>query len=360
MPVQSHFQRFPGALAWVPASGFPALADRSAWVLGFLLGAALAVQGILRSHQGGIQVLSEVGTGTTFRLLFPEASAAGGALRAREPGSEAHPAQFRGSGMVLVVDDEAMLRAVACRALRHLGFGILEATDGVEAVQVFMANLERIVLIRLDTTMPRMDGEEAYCRLRRAGAMAPIILTSGYGQEEVFRRFRGKGLAGFLQKPYRFQTLVQTVQDALADPADQPPGAVAPAPGRDWIAEFETGDPGLDREHRELLRLFNRLVQAARKPGGDPGRAFADFLQYLAAHFSAEEAWIDQSGYPRAQEHKDDHARLLQQLHELERKFERAEQTFSPRVLNYLEALVFSHVQAGDADLGRHLQAKGP
>ena len=73
----------------------------------------------------------------------------------------------------------------------------LEAGDGQEALQVYEANRDRIVLALMDLTMPRMDGEEAYFRLRRSGAMIPIILTSGFAQDEVFRRFRGRGLAGF-------------------------------------------------------------------------------------------------------------------------------------------------------------------
>ena len=166
-----------------------------------------AVQGILRSHQGGLRVLSEAGKGTTFTILVPASTGAraGGHPPVRPAG------EFRGTGTVLVVDDEAPPRLVAVAALRRMGFDTIEAGDGAEALQAFEANRDRVVLILMDLAMPRMDGEAAYLNLRRAGAMVPILLSSGFGREDALRRFRGKLLAGFLQKPYTFQALADAI-----------------------------------------------------------------------------------------------------------------------------------------------------
>jgi PAS domain S-box-containing protein len=173
-----------------------------------------AVQGIVRSHAGGIRVVSEEGKGTAIKLLFPPAAVAK---------IQAEPVLpvFQGKGTVLVVDDEEALRGVAVAALRHMGFETLEARDGLEGLQVGAMNRDRIRLILMNLTMPRMDGEEACLELRRAGVTAPLILSSGFAKEELYRRFQGKGLAGFLPRPYRYQDLVSAVREALAD---QPEG----------------------------------------------------------------------------------------------------------------------------------------
>jgi CheY-like chemotaxis protein len=165
------------------------------------------VQGILRGHRGVIQVLGEQEAGTTFRLLFPAVSAPepAPAEAARTPLVPIPPLQ--GTGVVLVVEDGPLLRRFAGGELRRMGFEPLEAGDGLEALEALEAKRDRIVLILMDLTMPRMDGEETYRRLRRTGVMVPIILCSGFARDEVLRRFRGRGLAGFLAKPYRAEDL---------------------------------------------------------------------------------------------------------------------------------------------------------
>ena len=169
-----------------------------------------AVQGIVRSHGGGIQVVSQKDRGTTFRLAFPAAAGAVPALPGAAPGEA-----FRGTGTVLVVDDEQALREVAVEALQGMGFETLEAANGLEALQAFHAHPEGIRLVVMNLTMPRMDGEQAFHELRRAGLKAPVILSSGFDEEEALRRFQGRGLAGFLQRPYRYPSLVAVVRAAL-------------------------------------------------------------------------------------------------------------------------------------------------
>ena len=320
-----------------------------------------AVQGILRSHQGGIQVASREGVGTTFKLLFPAVTAPV-RQEAIEPPDPELEAKFRGTGMILVVDDEEALRAVAVAALGRLGFDTLEARDGLEALQVYEANRDRVRLVLMDLTMPRMDGEEAYLELRRAGSMVPIILASGFGQEEAFQRFRGKGLAGFLPKPYRLQSLVTTVQDALEGTK-----AKTERPGRPprkpvaWLHEFETGHPLLDAQHQGLVEAFNDLVVATEKGvrKEEPEQALACLIGATITHFGVEEILMVGAEYPNAKQHQVMHAYLTNQIQDLAQQVHQGQASFTPAVLNFVEDWLYCHLQSEDRHLARHLERKG-
>ena len=182
-----------------------------------------AVAGILRSHLGGIEVTSAVGKGSAFKLLFP-AQAEGARPAAPPAGPEA--VGILGTGTVLVVDDEDAVRELAVGALHLMGFDTLEARDGLEGLQVFQANRDRIRLVLMNFIMPGMNGDEAFLAMRQAGLEAPIILSSGFGQEEeALHRFKELGPAGFLQRPYRMQAFKAVVSAALGQPAR--PGAVS-------------------------------------------------------------------------------------------------------------------------------------
>jgi PAS domain S-box-containing protein len=169
-----------------------------------------AVHGIVRSHGGSIRVYSELGRGTTFKILFPGTSLPTGAVAP----AEAYP-EYRGRGIILVVDDEASIRTVAEAVLTRSGFEILHAQDGQEALDCLAERGNEIRLVIMDLTMPRLDGEEAYREMRRRGYEVPVILSSGFSEMDAVNRFLGKGLAGFLHKPYRNSSLLRMVAEAL-------------------------------------------------------------------------------------------------------------------------------------------------
>ncbi len=99
--------------------------------------------------------------------------------------------------------------------LERLGFKVLIAVDGQQALEIFRELRDEIVLVILDLTMPYMDGEETFRELRRIDPKARVIMSSGYTESEITPRFAGKRLSGFLQKPYTLDTLIQRLRDAL-------------------------------------------------------------------------------------------------------------------------------------------------
>ena len=123
--------------------------------------------------------------------------------------------RWRGRGTVLIADDEDGVRAVGEEMLARMGFGVLAAADGREAVEVFGAHADEIDCVLLDLTMPRMDGEQAFGELRRIRPDVTVILCSGYNEQDATRRFAGKGLAGFVQKPYGMEELREKLMDVL-------------------------------------------------------------------------------------------------------------------------------------------------
>lgn len=168
-----------------------------------------AVRGIVHNHGGGIRVYSELGKGTTFKLLFP--------VPARiEPAQQVNPAPtaWQGHGLVLLVDDEEALRTLGGRMLARLGFETLEAANGAEALQLFSQHRDRIKYVLLDWTMPEMGGGEAFTELRRLDPNVRVILTSGHAPEDVMRRLTGKPVTAFVRKPYNLAELREAFQAA--------------------------------------------------------------------------------------------------------------------------------------------------
>jgi|GEM_PF-1805424 len=171
-----------------------------------------AVLGIVRGHKGALKAYSEPGKGTMFKLLFPVAEGEAQPLHHEPIAAEA----WHGVGRVLVVDDEETVRTVAARMLESFGFTPVLAADGVEAVKLFTATPAGFVAVLMDLTMPHMDGEEAFRRLRKIEPHVRVVLMSGFNEQEAILRFTGKGLAGFMQKPFKPDQLRSRMQEVLS------------------------------------------------------------------------------------------------------------------------------------------------
>jgi len=171
-----------------------------------------AVTGLVRGHKGAIKVYSEPGRGSTFKLLFPAAAAPQSSGSRPEAGGK-----WRGTGTVLLVDDDESVRKVGRRMLEALGFSVLLANDGREAIEVFRARKDDISCVILDLTMPVMDGVDAFRELRGIDPEVVVLLSSGYNEQETMEQFEGSGLAGFIQKPYHVPLLEEKLRKVLAE-----------------------------------------------------------------------------------------------------------------------------------------------
>ena len=166
-----------------------------------------AVIGIVRGHNGTIRVHSVPGKGTTMKVLLPAKDNS-----ARAPALNLVDSPLEGSGLVLVVDDEDVVRATAKLALQRYGYEVLVAENGQAGVDLFRAYANQIDVVLLDMTMPVMSGQEAFQHMRLTRSDVRVILSSGYNEVESVRRFTSKGLAGFLQKPYTAAQLALAVK----------------------------------------------------------------------------------------------------------------------------------------------------
>ena len=170
-----------------------------------------AVSGIVRGHRGTIKVYSESGKGSTFKVLLPAVETAG---RERKRASET---DLAGVGLVLVVDDEAVVRQIARAALERYGYTVAVVADGQSAVEFFERAGDQVAVVLLDMTMPGLAGPETLQRLQAIRPGVRVVLSSGYNESEAIRRFTGRKLAGFLQKPYTAAQLAEKIQTAVRE-----------------------------------------------------------------------------------------------------------------------------------------------
>lgn len=171
-----------------------------------------AVKGIVLKHRGAILIDSKLGVGTTFAVLLPAVESAPGH---HVPASEIDvPVGAR--RRVLIADDEASIRAILSRRLRDSGFDIIEACDGQQALDVFREDVDAIDCVLLDLSMPKLSGEEVHREMRRLREDVPVVVMSGYTEQEILNRFGEANLVGAIQKPFRAAELIAVLREATA------------------------------------------------------------------------------------------------------------------------------------------------
>ncbi|MFP4378945.1 MAG: PAS domain S-box protein [Candidatus Sumerlaeia bacterium] len=169
------------------------------------------VLGIIRGHKGTIIVNSQENKGTRFRILLPALSEADIASEKDEDDLQ----NWKGSGLVLVVDDEEEVCRLCCRMLEKAGFDVLTARDGYDALTLFRRRKDEIICVVLDLVMPRMDGEEALREIRNIRPDVPIMLSSGCNIDEIKMRFPSQELNAIVHKPYQYMEMMREMKRML-------------------------------------------------------------------------------------------------------------------------------------------------
>lgn len=179
------------------------------------------VQGIALIHRGTVAVETEVGRGSTFKVLLPLCEERG-AARAATPAAPAGGGAKR-RGTVLIIDDEPGVTRYAGRILQRLGFGCFTAGDGPEGLDRFREHADEIDLVLLDVFMPVMDGDEVLKELRRIRPDVKVLLVSGYQQAALTDRFSREDVASLLFKPFATADFVNRVERAMQTTQERKP-----------------------------------------------------------------------------------------------------------------------------------------
>ena len=167
------------------------------------------VYGVVKNHGGFVNVYSEAGQGSTFKVYLP--------LSGKPEVMESVPETELAGGheTILVIDDEEAIREVACDILGSYGYRVRLATDGEEGVAIFRRQARQIDLVILDMVMPRQGGRETLLELQKINPKVRVLFSTGYSQNEKVNEIMALGVRGFIQKPYQIKDLLAKVRDIL-------------------------------------------------------------------------------------------------------------------------------------------------
>ncbi len=166
------------------------------------------VYGSVKDHHGSINVYSEEGVGTSFHLSFPCSSRKGTLDQLEEIVQQGH-------GTILLVDDEELIRITGRDLLIELGYEVLVASDGDEAINIYKERCSEIDLIVMDMIMPNLSGKEAFYGLKEINKEVKIIISSDFTKDENLVELNKNGLAGFIHKPYQLSSLSLSIAKVL-------------------------------------------------------------------------------------------------------------------------------------------------
>jgi CheY-like chemotaxis protein/anti-sigma regulatory factor (Ser/Thr protein kinase) len=164
--------------------------------------------GIVKQHHGSISVYSEQGHGTVFNILLPLSDS-------EKPGSDSNATPIKGCGMILLIDDEKIIRDTAIEILERLGYEVIAASSASEGISIYRENHDKIKMILLDMIMPEMNGRECFDQLKKINPGVKVVLASGFSQAADFEQMQKNGLCGFIQKPYSLIDLSKLLYKTL-------------------------------------------------------------------------------------------------------------------------------------------------
>ena len=171
-----------------------------------------AVLGILNAHNGALQLESRLGHGTTFRVYLPVQISKN---ESEEAHQKAVSAAWHGSGTILLAEDEEQVKSIAIALLEKLGFKVIDAANGKEALELYHQNATDITLVITDMGMPIMNGYELFYKLKQLDPQLPIIISSGFGEADIASKISLKEMAGLINKPYKFDHLREVLRGVV-------------------------------------------------------------------------------------------------------------------------------------------------
>jgi len=169
------------------------------------------VYGVVKNHNGSVSISSKPGRGTTVTVIFP-ASVRKGKKGDDDESISSIPKAVQGRGNVLLVDDEEMIRISSKRMLEKLGYNVLLANNGYEALEAYKENHEQVDFVILDLNMPQMDGSEAFWGLFQIDSKVKVLLSSGFSKDAMVDSLVAGGARGFLQKPFGMEHLIDEIE----------------------------------------------------------------------------------------------------------------------------------------------------
>jgi len=171
-----------------------------------------SVYGIIKAHGGYIDVDSEQGVGTTFYIYFPALDKTNIDTHIPHKG----PIRLKpGKGTILIVDDEKIIIDVSSEMLKKLGYRVLKAISGKEAISKYQANIAKVDMVILDLIMPKISGGEVYDKLKEINPQVKVLLSSGYSVDGQATEILKRGCNDFIQKPFSMEELSRKVNKIL-------------------------------------------------------------------------------------------------------------------------------------------------
>lgn len=168
-----------------------------------------SVYGTMQNHKGAVKVESVLGSGTVFHLYLP--------CSKQKIIAQVHKktALKKGSGTILLIDDEEIIRLTAEPLLKKMGYNVLLAGDGIEGLEVYKKEQSHISIVLSDMIMPRMNGKDLFYKIREINPACPFVISSGFTKDENLSEMRADGLSGFIQKPFLTNELGKLLDEIL-------------------------------------------------------------------------------------------------------------------------------------------------